>query len=133
MISSDLSVKGKGMSTVNYTEEQTKQLVELYLEGKDREGITDELAEIFGKPKRSIIGKLSKEGVYEKKVYKTKQGTSPITKKEMIHKMSIIMGADAEKLQGLEKAPKMDLAYLAECLRTYHDKILEEYGYDKKD
>lgn len=101
---------------INYTEEQTKELVKLYLEAEDKQAILPILAEQFDKPKKSIIGKLSKEGVYVKKVYKTKQGTSPVTKKEMIHNLSKILNADVNKLQGLEKAPKLDLEYLIECI-----------------
>ena len=106
---------------INYTDEQTIKLVSDYTNalasGMPSHEIVDILAETFDKPKRSIIGKLSKEGVYVKKVYKTKAGGLPTTKKEMIYNLSDLIGADAERLQGLEKAPKMDLTYLIEVLK----------------
>lgn len=101
------------MVTVNYSEEMTAELVKLYTE---KLMTVEELADHFNKPKRSIIGKLSKEGVYLKKVYKTKGGESPVTKKEMIHNLSKIINADPEKLQGLEKAPKIELEYLIKTI-----------------
>lgn len=97
---------------INYTEEQTEQLIKLYLEAEDKVTIIDELSVTFDKPKKSIIGKLSKEKVYVKRVYKSKNGRDPITKKEMIYKLAISIDADPELLQGLEKAPKLELKYL---------------------
>ena len=100
---------------INYTEEQAKEMVQLYLAALasgDQDTIIDKLATRYNKPAKSIIGKLSKEGVYVKKVYRTKRGGVPITKKEMIAGLAQIINADPEKLQGLEKAPKIDLEYL---------------------
>jgi hypothetical protein len=108
---------------INYTEEQTKELVELYLAAEDKESIIAILAERFGKPNKSIIGKLSKENVYQKKVYKTKQGELPVTKKEIIMGLSKLIDADAEMLQGLEKAPKLDLKYLVEKITNALSKV----------
>ena len=105
---------------INYTEEQAKEMVKLYLEAienGEQDTIIDTLAEKFDKPTKSIIGKLSKEGVYIKKVYRTKRGEIPTTKKEMIAGLSKLISADPEKLQGLEKAPKLDLEYLIEQVK----------------
>ena len=49
--------------TVNYTPEQTAQLVAKYNDGVSVES----LAEMFGKTTRSIVAKLSREGVYHAK------------------------------------------------------------------
>ena len=46
----------------NYTEEQTNMLVGAYLDRPTPEPV-EELAENLGKSKKSIIGKLSREGV----------------------------------------------------------------------
>lgn len=97
---------------INYTEEQTKLMVEKYLAAEDKDAVIEELAELFNKPKKSIIGKLSKEKVYQKREYKTKTGENPITKKELIFNLSEMLGADPERLQGLEKAPKLEIQYL---------------------
>lgn len=104
---------------INYTEEQTEEIKTIYLAAEDKVAIIDVLAQKYNKPKKSIIGKLSKEGVYEKRVYKSKNGKDPITKKQLIHEVSLLIDADVERLQGLEKAPKLDLEYLIECIRYY--------------
>lgn len=93
---------------INYTEEEKNELIKLYKEGVSIE----ELMEKFNKPKKSIIGKLSKEKVYVKQVYRSKTGELPITKKELIANLAQLIDADPEKLQGLEKAPKIELQYL---------------------
>ena len=49
--------------TTTYTVEQTQELVAAYMVNKN----VEELAMQFGKSVRSIISKLSREGVYEKK------------------------------------------------------------------
>ena len=66
---------------------------------------------------KSIIGKLSREGVYQKAIYKTKTGELPITKAELIVQLAEVMNSDSAKLVGLEKAPKQDLKYLLEKVR----------------
>ena len=108
---------------INYTPEITQELIKLYLAAEDKIAIIDFLAEKYEKPKKSIIGKLSKEGVYQKRVYKSKTGAVPVTKKEMIHNLSLLISADAEKLQGLEKAPKMELEYLISVINLKKDEM----------
>jgi hypothetical protein len=99
-----------------YDETNTAILVNKYLDAEDKDAIIDELALQFDKPVRSIIGKLSKEKVYIKKTYKTKSGTDPVTKKEIIMHISLALGADPEKLQGLIKTPKPELTHLKDLI-----------------
>lgn len=89
-----------------YTAEEVEYLVETYSNAPDKQAVIDELAEKLNKSRRSIIGKLSRLEIYEKKVYLTKRGESPITKQEIVHNISRKMGVDLEKLEGLDKAPK---------------------------
>ena len=49
----------------NYTEEQTQMMVGAYLDQPTRETV-DNLAEELGRSTKSIIGKLSREGVYRR-------------------------------------------------------------------
>ena len=63
--------------TPNYTPEQTARILELYAAGTD----TAEIAAEFGKTQRSVVAKLSREGVYQKKAYVTKTG-EPVRKKD---------------------------------------------------
>ena len=57
----------------NYTTEQVDHMIKAYSEKPDRTTV-NMLAEDFDKSIKSIIGKLSREGVYQKAVYKTKTG-----------------------------------------------------------
>ena len=69
--------------SVNYTEEQVDLMKEQYTKNPSRETV-ENLAETLDKSIKSIIGKLSREGVYKKTVYKTKTGEDPETKKEIV-------------------------------------------------
>ena len=82
---------------VNYTPEQTLEIVDLFTKGTSIE----QLAEQFGKTTRSIIAKLSREGVY---VAKSKAaGTKHMTKLDMIAKVEEALELDMV-LSSMEKA-----------------------------
>ena len=100
----------------NYTEEQVNQMIASYQEEPTRTTV-DNLAKNLNKSTKSIIGKLSREGVYRKAVYKTKTGELPITKAEIIVELAEVLSTDSIKLMGLEKAPKQDLKHLLEKVR----------------
>ena len=95
----------------NYNAKQVSFMIEEYTANPNRETV-DKLAETLNKSIKSIIGKLSREGVYQKAIYKTKTGEVPITKAEIILDIAEILDANGERLKGLEKAPKQELEYL---------------------
>ena len=97
--------------TVNYTKEQVEYMIDKYNENPTRETV-ETLSEELGKSTKSIIGKLSREGVYQKAVYVSKTGELPVTKKELVIKLADAVDGDLEELEGLEKAPKKELKYL---------------------
>jgi hypothetical protein len=97
--------------TANYTDKQVKHMIEAYTAKPDRVTV-DMLAEDLNKSIKSIIGKLSREGVYQKAVYTTKTGEMPITKAELILNLALRLDLDSSKLMGLEKAPKQAIKYL---------------------
>lgn len=97
--------------TVNYTKEQVEYMIDKYNENPTRETV-ETLSEELGKSTKSIIGKLSREGVYQKAVYVSKTGELPVTKKELVVKLADAVDGDLEELEGLEKAPKKELKYL---------------------
>ena len=76
--------------SVNYTEEQA------YETEPTRETV-DALADKLNKSVKSIIGKLSREGVYKKTVYKTKTGEDPVTKKELVEELASILDMSAKR------------------------------------
>ena len=67
----------------NYTQEQVDQMIEEYSANPTRDTV-DNLAKDLDKSVKSIIGKLSREGVYQKAVYKTKTGEIPVTKAQLV-------------------------------------------------
>ena len=95
----------------NYSAAQVNFMIDEYSTNPTRETV-DRLADELNKSIKSIIGKLSREGVYQKAIYKTKTGEVPITKSEIILKIADILDANGERLKGLEKAPKQELKYL---------------------
>ena len=102
---------------VNYTEEQTTYITAKYLENPSRETV-DKLAEELGKSPKSIIGKLSREKVYRREVYKTKQNETPITKVELVAIIAGYIGVEKEQLEGLEKTPKQVLKLMEKKLEV---------------
>ena len=99
----------------NYTEEQTNMLVGAYLDKPTPETV-EELAEYMNKSKKSIIGKLSREGVYRREVYVSKTGESPITKVEIVSNIAESLGLESSTLSGLEKSPKTALRSLEKAV-----------------
>ncbi len=102
--------------SVNYTQDQVEYMVNSYRKRPERETV-ENLAEEFNKSVKSIIGKLSREGVYQKTVYKTKTGEDPVTKKELVEELSELVGIEYELISGLEKSPKIDLKRLVDILK----------------
>lgn len=97
---------------MNYSKEMTAKMVEMYAKAPNRQTVAI-LAKELGKSEKSIIGKLSKEGVYLRTVYKTKTGESPVTKQELVDQLEATLEVD---LNGLEKAPKTALKNLMEAI-----------------
>ena len=83
--------------TVNYTPEQTAQLVAKYNAGTSVES----LAEMFGKTTRSVVAKLSREGVYQAK---TRTTVVRVKKAELVDRIATLCGASPEAFDSLEKA-----------------------------
>ena len=99
---------------MNYTDEQTKYIVSWYQQSPTMTTVQN-LAEELGKSTKSIIGKLSREGVYERSVYKNKSGDVPVTKAEICSNIAENLGLEIEHLVGLEKAPKSTLKWLEQA------------------
>lgn len=101
--------------SVNYTDQQVKHMIAEYKSNPSRETV-ETLSEELDKSIKSIIGKLSREGVYKKTVYKTKTGEDPVTKKEIVQELAELLGIAYEAVAGLEKAPKSALKILREAI-----------------
>ena len=99
----------------NYTEEQTKEIVAAYVANPTRVTV-EHLALEYEKSLKSIIGKLSREGVYQRQSYKTKTGETPVTKEELVNEIATGLQLDPETLLGLEKSPKQVLKTILDQL-----------------
>jgi len=104
----------------NYTDEQVRKMIIEYTITPDRDTV-DRLAKELDKSVKSIIGKLSREGVYKKAIYKTKSGEVPMTKAEILLSLAAMLGIDCQKIIGLEKAPKQDIKYIYEIIKEKQD------------
>lgn len=98
--------------TLNYTPEQTAKLVADYTAGTSVES----LAEALGKSVRSIVAKLSREGVYKKKEYKTKTGEAVVKKDAHADAIGAILGLPENDVESLTKANKAALKAIFEAL-----------------
>ena len=103
---------------VNYTVEQVEQMKADYLAGlaagKTNKEITAEIAEGLGKTARSVISKLSREGVYqrEEKAKAAPRDEGP-SKVELVETLEGIIGVQVETLMNVNKA---DLQTLIDAL-----------------
>lgn len=95
--------------TVNYTTEQTAELVAAYSANPSAETVAM-FAEKFGKSVRSIVAKLSREKVYIAKEYTTKKGEKPVKKDSMADAIGSILGLSEAETDSLAKANKTALA-----------------------
>ena len=54
----------------------------------------------------------SREGVYQRAIYKSKTGEAPVTKVELVTNIAENLGIEIEYLVGLDKSPKAALKAL---------------------
>ena len=103
----------------NYTDEMVEHMVAAY-EDMPTLATVEELVIEFGKPKRSIISKLSSLGVYKAQPRNTTKTGEPVVRKADI--ADAIQGALGEQLPTLVKMSKADLVALATLVQgaDYH-------------
>jgi hypothetical protein len=97
---------------VNYTPEQTAKMVADYSAGVTVESI----AESMGKTVRSVVAKLSREGVYKKKEYVSKTGEKPVKKDAHADAIGAILQLSEGEIDSLTKANKSALKTIFEAL-----------------
>ena len=95
------------MSATIYTPEQTASILAQYAQGVDLKVI----ATSVGKSERSVIAKLTREGVYVSA--KTTHAIKRVTKADMIAQIADALGLLPAQLDSLEKASAPQLAVLA--------------------
>ena len=96
----------------NYTDEMVASMTEAYQANPSRE-VVDSLASQYGKTTRSVIAKLSREGVYVAQPRTTKTGEPVVSKAQFVSAIEAHFG---NEMPTLVKAGKQDLGKLAEAL-----------------
>ena len=105
-------VKATTAKAVNYTPEQTEQMKAQYLAGITAE----EIAQMLGKTVRSVVAKLSREGVYISKVYTTKTGEAVAKKDIVADAIGNVLGLTEAETESLTKANKTALSKIFAAL-----------------
>ena len=98
--------------TVNYTAEQTSAIVSDYTSGVTVESIAQNL----GKSVRSVVAKLSREGVYKAKTYVSKTGEKPVKKDVHADAIGAILRLSENDVDSLTKANKNALKAIFDAL-----------------
>tara|TARA_R110001592_G_scaffold88415_10_gene260457 strand:- start:122 stop:487 length:366 start_codon:yes stop_codon:yes gene_type:complete len=99
-------------TTKNYTDEMTVKMVETYKADPTRATV-DAIALSLGKNARSVIAKLSREGVYIAQPRVTKAGEPVVRKAELLATIEQHFGLE---LPSLVKASKADLQRLIDTI-----------------
>ena len=97
---------------VNYTPEQTAQVVADYTNGMTVETIAQNL----GKSVRSIVAKLSREKVYVAKTYVSKTGEKPVRKDAHADAIGAVLRLTEAETESLTKANKTALEKIFQAL-----------------
>ena len=109
------SDKGEEMATVkNYSEKDVQFAIDAYTKEPTRDTV-DMIAEKLGKNARSVIAKLSREGVYVAQPRMTKTGEPVVLKSEFVNRIHTALGIE---IPSIAKATKADLQRLADHLEA---------------
>lgn len=98
--------------TPNYTPEQTEKAKADYLAGVTVEAI----AAALGKNVKSVVAKLSREGVYKPKVYVSKTGEKPVKKDVHADAIGAVLKLTESEIESLTKANKTALVKIFSAL-----------------
>lgn len=97
---------------VNYTPEMTEKVKAEYLAGTAVESI----AEMTGKTVKSVIAKLTREGVYKRKEYVSKTGEKPVKKDAHADAIGAVLNMSENEIESLTKANKTALVKIFTAL-----------------
>lgn len=96
---------------MNYTKAEVEILHSIY--NGTNESILS-LMQKLNKSKKSIVGKLAVEKIYQKKPYTTKTGEDVVTKEELVLEICELLNIEYE--EGLERALKSTLKNILHAL-----------------
>lgn len=105
---------------VNYTDEMVARMREVYDPTADveaRKAAVAELSEALGKPVKSIVSKLVREGLYVKAERTAKDGAPVETKEAIATEIGEILGLAENDASSLSKATKRALKAVRAAIR----------------
>ena len=105
----------KTVKISNYSDEQTAELKAAYVADSSKATV-ETFAAKFGKSTRSIIAKLSKEGVYKATEYVSKTGEKPVKKDAHADAIGKILNMSENDIESLTKANKTALVTIFKAL-----------------
>lgn len=111
-----MTAKTTTAKAVNYTAEQTAAMLAAYT-AEPTVATVEAIAAELGKSVRSIVAKLSREGVYKKKEYKTKTGEAVVKKDEAADEIGALLGMAENDVESLTKANKNALKTILDALK----------------
>ena len=116
----------KTAKTVNYTDEQTEQLIKVYTSAstdEERAQAVAQLQQDLNKSSRSIVGKLNREGVYIKPQPRTKTGGKIERKSQIVAEIAALTGNSQESLDSIESGTKSALIAIRGAFNTAQAQI----------
>ena len=99
----------------NYTPEMVTEMIGAYVANPTQDTV-ERLAEKFGKSVRSIVAKLSREGVYQSKAKEA--GKRTMLKADMVARLAELCGVTEDRFESLEKATGPALQTLIHALEA---------------
>lgn len=108
----------------NYTAEQTASLVAAYKANPTKETV-EAFAVKFGKNAKSIVAKLSREGVYQKAERTDKNGKAIVKKDSLADDIGKMLSMSEGDVESLTKANKTALASILNALKFAAAKVGE--------
>lgn len=110
-----------------YTAEQAAELKAAYVAAPTAETVAA-FAEKFGKSVKSIVAKLSREGVYKAKEYTTKAGEKPVKKDDLATEMQAMFDLTEAEADSLTKANKTALRKILDAVKAFEADAAESMG-----
>ena len=108
----------KATKAVNYTAQNVENMTALYTAAdtaQERKDAVAQIANALGKTTKSVIAKLSREGVYIKAVKATKTGAKVETKAAIVADIARNLGVDVESIASIANATKAALNALRDA------------------
>jgi hypothetical protein len=110
-----LSAKSETAKVINYTAEQTAEMVSAYT-AKPEKATVEALALKLGKSVKSIVAKLVREKVYKKAEYVSKSGEPVAKKNDVADAIGAVLKMNENDIDSLTKCNKTALSMIWKAL-----------------